>query len=196
MISLPIVSIPYHYLVMLRSVAFHPRRAKGTAGDRPCSMVTEMTYSPRDGARAFRENLAMRAVGSGSAFLADMASLSGRDHPRIGERPDSSMGDSPIAGGRARVREDGRFCLTLGEDRDDTDAGSAGEFVLDPLGRASGELSAGFQRQLLLDVLAVGFDGLDAEMEGLRDLARAPPLADQAKHLRLAVAQPVEGRAQ
>ena len=62
-------------------------------------------------------------------------------------------------------------------------AGSTGEFVLDPLGRAVDELHAGCQAQLLLEVFAVRFDGLDTEMEGLGDLARTPPLADQAKDL-------------
>ena len=62
--------------------------------------------------------------------------------------------------------------------------GSADELVLNPLRRALGQFRAGRQAQLLLEVLAGGFDGLDAEMEGRRDLARAPPLADQAQHLR------------
>jgi hypothetical protein len=38
-------------------------------------------------------------------------------------------------------------------------------------------------------VLAMGFDHLDAQMERLRDLAGAPALPDQAKHLQLAVAE-------
>ena len=45
-----------------------------------------------------------------------------------------------------------------------------------------GQLGGGLDHQLLLDVLAVGFDRLDAQMERLRDLAGAPALPDQAKH--------------
>ena len=73
--------------------------------------------------------------------------------------------------------------------------GSADELVLNPLRRALGPFRAGLQAQLLLEVLAGGFDGLDAEMEGRRDLAHAPPLANQAKYHQFAVAELVEGRA-
>ncbi|MBP6735736.1 MAG: hypothetical protein KA142_13815, partial [Chromatiaceae bacterium] len=37
------------------------------------------------------------------------SSLSDRVRPRIGDRPDFAMGDFPMAGGRASVREDGGF---------------------------------------------------------------------------------------
>src|SRR5215203_7485012 len=71
---------------------------------------------------------------------------------------------------------------------------SAGAAGLDPLGGAMGQLGGGPDHQLLLEMLAVGFDRLDAQMEGLRDLAGAPALPDQAKHLQLAVAERLQGR--
>jgi hypothetical protein len=57
-----------------------------------------------------------------------------------------------------------------------------------------GQLGGGLDLQLLLEVLAVGFDRLDAQMESLRDLAGAPALPDQAKYLQLAVAERLQGR--
>lgn len=62
-------------------------------------------------------------------------SLKTRDPLRIGGRPVFAMGDSPMAGGRARVREEG-IPPDGGDRRGAGSSGSAGEFVLDPLGRA------------------------------------------------------------
>src|SRR3954465_7719623 len=53
------------------------------------------------------------------------------------------------------------------------------------------QFGTGLEAQLLLDVLAVGFDGLDAQTELVRDLPDRLAGADQAEHFQLAVGQPL-----
>ncbi len=51
------------------------------------------------------------------------------------------------------------------------------------------------QVQLPLDVLAVGFDGLDTQLQRFGDLPRTAARTDQAQHLQLAVTQALDGSA-
>ena len=59
---------------------------------------------------------------------------------------------------------------------------------------ASDQLGRPVDVQLLLEVFAIGFDRLRAQIEDRRDLPRAPPLPDQPEHLQLAVAERRERR--
>src|SRR5271166_5429608 len=75
------------------------------------------------------------------------------------------------------------------------DWGSAGAAGFDPLGRALGEFRGGRYAQLVLDVLEVGFDRLDAARQRPGDLARGAAAADQPKNLQFAVAERIHRRA-
>src|SRR5579883_1533111 len=56
------------------------------------------------------------------------------------------------------------------------------------------QLSAAHQSELALDTLAMGLDGLDAEVQARGDLARGGAEADEAQYLQLAVAENVDAR--
>src|SRR3989442_3725101 len=114
-----------------------------------------------------------RLAGASSAMLSLRMPTRCRMRAAIasGLRADSGVGDSPITE-RAR---------------------SAAAAGLNPLRCALGQFGSCLEAQLVLDVLAVGFDGLDAQVQGVGDLARAPALTDQPEHLQLAVAERVQG---
>src|SRR5262245_59672167 len=63
-----------------------------------------------------------------------------------------------------------------------------GLLLFDPADRVPYEFGGALEAQLLLDVRAVGLDGLHAEVEFLGDLARAEAVPDVPKDLQLAVA--------
>ena len=67
----------------------------------------------------------------------------------------------------------------------DRSAGAAG---FHPLGRPLGQFGGGLDPQLILDVLEVRFDRLDAPGLDPGNLARGPALADQPEHLQFAIA--------
>ena len=49
------------------------------------------------------------------------------------------------------------------------------------------QLASAPQRQLFFDMSLVGFDGLDAEVQFLGNLARAAAFTDQAEYLELTI---------
>src|ERR1035441_6359705 len=63
-----------------------------------------------------------------------------------------------------------------------------------PASGVLGELSRALQAKLLLNLLAVILDGLDAQMQCLRDFLGLPPLADELKDFQFPVAECLDGR--
>ncbi len=72
--------------------------------------------------------------------------------------------------------------------------GSAGSAGFNPLCCTVSQLCTGMDAQLVLDMFAVRFDGLDAQTQVIGNLAGAPSLTDQPKHLQFAVAEHVKRR--
>src|SRR5258705_3449065 len=132
------------------------------------------TVSPRRTSAWLSTIRIRRLAGASSAMLSLRMPTRCRMRAAIasGLRADSGVGDSPM-GGCAR---------------------SAAAAGLNPLRRALGQFGSCLEAQLVLDVLAVGFDRLDAQVQGVGDLACAPALTDQPEHLQLAVAERVQGR--
>ena len=57
-----------------------------------------------------------------------------------------------------------------------------------------GQFDRAFQVELLLNLLAVVLDGLDAQMQLAGNLLGLLPLPDELKHLQLPITEPLEGR--
>src|SRR5271157_5775420 len=64
-----------------------------------------------------------------------------------------------------------------------------------PPGSGRGELGGGPEAKLGLDPPAIGFDGVDAQVQLVGDLGRGPPPADQPEHLQLAIREGFVGGA-
>src|SRR5262245_65923024 len=62
----------------------------------------------------------------------------------------------------------------------------------EPVDRVADQLGGILDPQLLLDALAVRFDGLDAQVECHGDFTCARALADEVQDLQLAIAQPID----
>ena len=58
-------------------------------------------------------------------------------------------------------------------------AGGRRSLRVHPIEGVVDQFGSAFQAELALDVFAVGFDGLDAQVQFVSNLARAMPLADQ-----------------
>src|SRR5690242_20578562 len=90
----------------------------------------------------------------------------------------------PYGGGIGAIPE---FCRTMGAH----EIGSGpGPIVSDGVPQ---QLVTVGQLELLLEVLAVGLDGLDADEKLLGDLAGAQPATHPPQHLELAVTEPGDG---
>src|ERR1051326_970122 len=66
-------------------------------------------------------------------------------------------------------------------------------FALDPGGGVVGQFRGAVQVELALNLFAVVFDGFDAEMEFLGDVASLFPAADELKNLEFAITQAFDG---
>src|SRR5688572_4991348 len=66
-------------------------------------------------------------------------------------------------------------------------------FAIHPLDGSADELSGGFDLELVLDVRAVGFHRLDAEIEGVGDLAGPLPFSKRAEDFELAITELIDG---
>src|SRR5580765_1975104 len=71
---------------------------------------------------------------------------------------------------------------------------SGGFFALDPGRCVLGQFRSAFQVQFLLNLLAIIFDGLDAQVKFVGDVARLLPPADKLKDLHFTIAQPAHRR--
>ena len=67
-------------------------------------------------------------------------------------------------------------------------------FPLDPDRGVLGKFDRALQVELLLNLLAVVLDGLDAQMQFLRDFLGLLPLPDELEHFHLPVTEPLDRR--
>src|SRR5687768_17773198 len=66
--------------------------------------------------------------------------------------------------------------------------------LCDPIDGEPDHFSAILEAELFLDVSAMGFDGLDAEMKLVGDFASAEATAEKLKHLEFAIGEFVDRR--